>query len=119
MELNGLVMDVHNNTKAKGFYDDINRVIAHLAEYPEDQEFVRGLWVSTRLMLIVSELGEALEGLRDGNYSDTPKSGGVAEELADATIRIADLSKDIGFNLEHAIRNKHLYNLTHHGRKTL
>jgi transposase len=46
-------------------------------------------------MLVVSELGEALEAIRDNNWSHHPKSGGVGEEIADAQIRLADLFTDL------------------------
>ena len=50
--------------------------------------------ISQRLMLIVSELAEAMEALRHGNPPDShiPEFSGMEAELADAIIRIADLA---------------------------
>ena len=49
--------------------------------------------VGTKLMLTVSELGEALEEMRtNGIGKDGRYMGGFGEELADAIIRIFDLS---------------------------
>ena len=51
-------------------------------------------------MLIVSELGEALEALR---YDDRDN---FAEELADVAIRLADLCGGLGIDLEAEIKKK-------------
>lgn len=74
----------------KGFYDDYNRVKGRLKD-PADLDFLEQIWLSHRLMLIVSELAEGLEAIRDKNFSTDPKSGGLGEELADARIRLEDL----------------------------
>ena len=64
------------------------------------------------LMLIVSELGEACEALRDHN----PQSEKITEftqaeeELADAVIRIMDMSQAKGYNIGGAIVAKIAYN---------
>lgn len=54
----------------------------------------------TRVALIHSELSEALEEHRVGNNK------GVAEELADAVMRIGDLCALLGVDLESEIRKK-------------
>lgn len=90
------------------------------------------------LMLVVSELGEAMEADRKGrwakntfipediknnltelnfkkHYKDT-----VEDELADAVIRLLDTSKEYGYDLEFHIREKMNYNKTReklHGKK--
>jgi hypothetical protein len=65
-------------------------------------------------MLIVSELAEALEEIRNGNfetyYSQDTKPEGLHIELADAVIRIADYAEWQGFSLSEAIRVKQHYN---------
>lgn len=107
---------IWRNARDKGFYSKIDELLSSDALRPDQKEFIRTIWMSNRLMLIVSELAEALEGLRHGNFSSDPKSGGVGEELADAQIRLLDLCRDIAyrdnpdFNLEDAVDSKMKYN---------
>lgn len=64
-----------------------------------------------RLMLIVSELAEAMEGLRKGLMDDKLPHRSMAEvEMADALIRIFDFAGEEGFDLEGAYREKLAYN---------
>ena len=67
---------------------------------------------SQRLMLIVSELSEALEALRHGNPPDNhiPDYTGLEAELADAVIRIMDLAETTKSRLAEAIVAKAAYN---------
>jgi NTP pyrophosphatase (non-canonical NTP hydrolase) len=66
-----------------------------------------------RLMLIVSELAEAMEGERKGLMDDKLPHRPMAEvELADALIRIFDYAGEEGYDLEGAYREKLLYNRT-------
>lgn len=85
------------------------------------------------LMLMVTELGEAMEAYREsdglprslrGIYYDRsydpPKPDGFAVELADTVIRIFDTAEVLGIDLERAIREKMDYNRTRptrHGGK--
>lgn len=79
------------------------------------------------LALIHSEVSEALEAYRDNlpmrdivNIDGKPE--GVAIELADVMIRVADTCMERGIPLEDAIKAKLAYNKTRpyrHGGKTL
>lgn len=63
------------------------------------------------LMLIVSEIAEAMEGERKGLMDDHLPHRSMAEvELADALIRIFDYAGHLGYDLEGAYREKMEYN---------
>ena len=98
------------NAVDKGFYRQITELLDHPVLTPEQKNFIRYLWRSNRLMLMVSELGEALEGLRHNNLSAVPKSGGVREELSDLHIRLVDFEEDEGWDLMSDSALKHEYN---------
>jgi NTP pyrophosphatase (non-canonical NTP hydrolase) len=122
---------IHQNNVDKGFWDE-ERNVGEL------------------LMLVVSELAEAMEAHRGrrgnnekegiesfkeliisgNNWEDNADSlklayqdfikGGFAEEIADAVIRLLDLSAGLGIDLEWHIQQKVAYNKTReklHGKK--
>jgi len=63
------------------------------------------------LMLIVSEISEAMEGERKGLQDDHLPHRAMAEvELADVLIRIFDYAGAFGYDLEGAYQEKRLYN---------
>jgi len=63
------------------------------------------------LVLIHSEISEALEGHRK-NLMDSylPHRKAIEVELADAMIRILDMSESLGFDMETTIQEKLIYN---------
>ena len=66
---------------------------------------------SSKLMLIVSEVAEAMEGDRKNLMDDKLPHRPMREvELADAVIRIFDLAGGYGLDLRGAIEEKLLYN---------
>lgn len=87
----------------------------------------KGWWDKPRndgelLMLIVREVSEACEALRDGNPPDdkVPEFSSVEVELADAVIRIMDMGEARGWDIAGAIEAKVAFNLTRermHGGK--
>lgn len=109
------------NAISKGFYKDFDRLLDLVSVFGthDDVKFLRQIWLSHRLMLIVSELAEGLEAIRDSNMSSVPKSGGLGEELADAGIRLVDLCQHINIELEKAMKDKMVFNESRpykHGR---
>lgn len=67
--------------------------------------------IGTMLMLIVSEVSEAMEGYRKELKDDHIKHREMCEvELADAVIRICDLAGKLGYDLGGAIIEKLKYN---------
>lgn len=94
--INKLVAECHLNSAEHGFW-------IQSANIPE------------KLMLIVSELAEALEDYRHNNKSH------IGEELADVCIRVFDLAGYLGVDLEKEIDIKMKKNVErpylHGGRK--
>lgn len=77
--------------------------------------------ITTKIMLIVTELSEAVEELRSGNGNHSleeirvglnNKPEGFAIELIDALIRLLDLCGFLGIPVEHYLIEKHTYNTT-------
>ncbi len=70
------------------------------------------------LMLIVSELAEAMEGDRKGLMDDKlPDRPMLEVELADALIRIADLAGALDLDLGGAVEDKLTFNKTRNDHK--
>lgn len=98
----------------------VDKGIAALVSLCHGDSAARGWWndplpndalVPQKLMLIVSELSEAMEAHRKGLQDDhLPHRPGFEVELADAVIRIADLAGAMGLDLGDAILEKIAYN---------
>lgn len=87
---------------------------------------LKGFWpkatveecVGEKLMLVVTEIAEAMEETRkpnlslDEDYELDGKPEGFGIELADAVIRIADLAQAAGVDLQTLIEKKMAYNET-------
>lgn len=110
--LNNSAQIIFQNNKAKGFWDN-ERNVGEL------------------LMLVTSELGEAMEAHRKGRFAEFEQAetnvrlGGewnanfkahikdtFEDEIADAVIRLLDLSAGLGIDLEKHINAKVRYNET-------
>lgn len=69
--------------------------------------------IATKLMLIVSEISEAMEGVRKDLFDDKIRHRKMVEvELADALIRIFDLAGKMNLDLGGAMVDKLFYNRT-------
>ena len=69
------------------------------------------LWISAKLMLVVSEVSEANEGLRKDKMDDhLPHRKMLEVELADTVIRVFDLAGGLKLDLAGAITEKLEYN---------
>jgi NTP pyrophosphatase (non-canonical NTP hydrolase) len=114
------------------FIDEFNKVAHRIASGAHNKGFhdsrhvhVDSLQVvsdSTALMLVVTELGEVLEAIREGNPQSEkiPDYTSVEEEMADAYIRLMELSATRGWRVASAILAKMQYNTTRphmHGGK--
>jgi len=100
------------NTFSEDFKNDVNSLV----ELCHGLSFAAG-WhknpreTGTMLMLIVSELAEAMEGDRKDLMDDhLPNRKMIEVELADAMIRICDLAGKLDLDLGGALVDKLKYN---------
>lgn len=92
----------HGAARASGWWTDI-KTGAPIQDNP--------LTFSNKLMLIVSEVSEAMEGDRKNLMDDKLPHREMREvELADAVIRVFDLAGAYGFDLAGAIAEKMAFN---------
>jgi NTP pyrophosphatase (non-canonical NTP hydrolase) len=134
-----LQKEIHKISKSKEFWEDQGITLSvlkskdcHLSYY-HTKHYI----ISQKLMLVVAELGEALEALRNNRrsnnkikyvpelqdkfgmtikYSVTGFEKDIKDtfedELADSVIRILDLAEWLGIDLETHIKLKMEYNKT-------
>lgn len=109
VELNKLATDIYKANKEKGFWDKERNV-------------------GEMLMLVTSELGEAMESHRKGIFVDMDDyvkkleesefqeafgervKDTFEDEIADAIIRLFDMAGGLGIDLDFHIENKLKYN---------
>ena len=95
-----LCKKAHQNAKEKGFWQDYRALECFKCHGQQTYKSALNNAIGNRLMLIVSEVGEALEALRQGDQD------GFKEELADVAIRLGDLCGGLGIDLEAEIIKK-------------
>lgn len=102
-------LDIYRNNVDHGFWDETSP--EELQENPE--------YFGNKLMLVVSELVEAHDDLRSGDperlgffLNAQGKPEGFSTEIADAIIRLLDLSAHLGLDIGSVILAKHKYNKT-------
>lgn len=96
--LNELAKECHEIARSKGFYERAG----------EGESFL-----SEKLLLVVSEITEAQDAIRDGDEL------GEALEIADALIRLLDYAEFRGIDIDAVVRRKIDFNKTRpymHGR---
>lgn len=99
----------HGASKASGWWTDLKT---------GEPIVTRPHVVGEKLMLIVSEIAEAMEGHRKNLRDDKlPHRPMIEVELADAVIRIADLAGSLGLDLGGAIAEKMAYNTVREDHK--
>ena len=107
MDIKDFVKEAHENAVKHGFWDDVDRLFI-------TSEYGKNAVIGNLLMLIVSEVAEAQDGLRHGDMDN------FREELADVAIRLGDLCGGLGIDLEAEIIKKMEINKSRpykHGKK--
>lgn len=95
--INALAAHLHAKSTAAGWWKGVDATDPYVA--------------ATKLMLIVSEVSEAMEGMRKDLMDDKLPHRKMGEvELADALIRICDLAAARGYDLGGAVVEKVAYN---------
>lgn len=111
--LNMLAMTCHEMSKSKGFWEGVD-------DLPEE---IKTQVMGNKISLMHSELSEALEALRMKDFPQSkkiPEHSLLAEEFADAIIRILDFCGKYGIDIGGATISKILYNSDRphmHGKK--
>lgn len=110
LDLNSLAAAIHDWARDKGFWDHerlgpgtINRVAVNNPSI-----------IPEKLMLVVTEIAEAMEGFRDGDEEN------VKEEIADSIIRLLDIAAYLDMDVRQEIAAKMVTNEGRphmHGRK--
>lgn len=101
-----MIKAIHLNALRKGWWEDHSRL---RDSNPGEAD---RLYQVSRIMLVVTELAEAVEGIRLGNPPDDKVKDydSLTVELADAVIRVLDLAGRFGLPLPQAILAKMAYN---------
>lgn len=95
--INDLVRYFHGKSTANGWWSEADKS--------------NPMVTPAKLMLIVSEIAEAMEGHRKGLQDDKlPHRKMIEVELGDALIRICDLAGHLGLDLGGATMEKDAYN---------
>ena len=117
--LEAVADDIHKTAVEHGWWDDLARMqqqignaVAPLDEIAKSRHQAELAYQLSKMMLICSEVSEAVEGLRDHNKADDklPQYKMVEVEMADVLIRVFDLCKKFDWNVIDAMLDKMEYN---------
>ena len=105
MNINELVKVAFEDADINGWHDDL-----------PTEAGARNNWIGNKMLLIVSEVIEAHDEIRNGQdlnrtlLDHKGKPLGLPSELADVVIRVADLCGILNIDLETIIKHKLEYN---------
>ncbi len=125
--LNDLALEAFALAESKGWWDGAKRDPVTGDAPCREGLSMNPVEVTAQLALVVTEVAEAIECVRDDDYTprenpDRPgKPEGLPSELADVIIRVAQLAHALGIDLDEAVSTKMDYNAVrkhrHGGRR--
>lgn len=120
--INQLQKEIHENNVEAGWWKERDQLQA-AGDAAGLSQYTRLAIESQLCALHVTEISEAVDGMRGGNKPDDkiPEFSCVEAELADAIIRILDHAAKYGYRIGDAIITKVQYNTTRghkHGNKS-
>lgn len=105
LSVNDFVEEAHLAASDSGWWNFMGEDIRQAPQPVID------LWIASKLMLIVTEVSEAMEGHRKNLADDKlPHRKMLEVELADAMIRIGDLAGGLRMDLGRAVVEKMAFN---------
>lgn len=108
---------IHQGNVEAGWWTDLDTMQSLAEECRIRTRFGKAL-VAEKLVLIHSEISEAMEAARKNLQDDKiPHRSGIEVELADAVIRILDLAGALKLDLAGAIQEKLAYNQSREDHK--
>lgn len=112
MSIKKLQQEVHDSNAVAGWWTDLTSGLNLVEEARLGTRLGKAI-VAEKLCLIHSEVSEAMEASRKNLMDDKlTHRKGVEVELADAVIRILDLCGALNLDLDGAIKEKLIFNLT-------
>lgn len=112
-----LQKDIHDSNAVAGWWTDLTSGTNLVEEARKGTRLGKAI-VAEKLCLIHSEVSEAVEASRKNLMDDKlTHRKGVEVELADAVIRILDLTGALELDLAGAIQEKLMYNQTREDHK--
>jgi NTP pyrophosphatase (non-canonical NTP hydrolase) len=119
--LNGYCKDFNQQIKDAGFWDSMGESLEMMGnDYNKEMltehaklniKSTHDAYITQKIMLIVSELSEAVEAMRKDNYGIMKKDT-FEDEIADALLRTFDLCGQFDIDIEAQLEWKRNYNKT-------
>lgn len=112
--VNEIARKIHQTAVDKGWWKEEQDVLEILraSDKPELADKVQLWYTMAKLLLMISEIAEGLEGLRHKNPASDhiPQFSAAEEEMADVFIRMMDLAEKRGWRIAEAVEAKMAFN---------
>lgn len=129
MTIHELIQKSYQTSLQKGFWDKYDKILKFIPD--DEQEYIKQLFITQKLMLMVSELSESLESIRKNKFANELNDNidnltdddfikyfennikdSFEDEISDVFIRLGDLCGKFNINIEKHIKLKQKYNET-------
>lgn len=120
--LNNLARQINEIAKEKGFWQDMNISLGLLrgyGVYADTIKATKDAFIAQKITLVHAELSEAIEAMRNNKYG-TKQGHTFENEIADAIMRLLDITAQMGIDIDAEIAWKMDYNLSRaqkHGKE--